>query len=76
MIKKYVEDGWEIQLVIDETVNEKNKMPFGLAIKPLPDGKMYGNTGEIAVEMAMQILEDPEYLKTMLGFLKSSYPFK
>lgn len=75
MIKKYVENNWEIQLVIDEFAVDKNRMvPFGLAIKPLPNGKMYGNTGTISVEMADQISRDEDYLKVMLGTLKASYP--
>ncbi len=75
MIKKLQEDGWEVQLIVDEAnVKPNGTMPFGLSIKPLPDGKMYGNTGEISVEMAMQILNDKDYLKTMLDYLKTSYP--
>lgn len=75
MIKKYTEDGWEIQLVIDEfSVNSLGMMKFGLSIKPLPNGKMYGNTGEISVETSMQILNDDSYLKTMLDYMKGSYP--
>ena len=75
MIKTYLEDGWEVKFVADEeSINDKGMVDFGLAVRPLPAGMPYGNTGKISVEVFNQIKEDEDYLKVMLGTLKSSYP--
>ena len=67
--------GWEIKLVIDfDALDQRQTLPFGLVIKPLPDGKPYGNTGTISIEIANQIKDDDNYLKVMLGTLKANYP--